>query len=213
MTLRALTASTCLALLSACGSLDNEPFKTGTLRGQMTGHDGSALVAVIGRDDLVTTPDADGRWQLVGVPLGRQDLLIIVAARQAQRVSVEVSGASTVDVGVAQPKPTVNFELYVRAPGGQRVAGTVSLLGTPLTQTIRGIENEVHFYVPAGCYQARAVVVGLGEKVTEQCLAEGAVVIERTVTMDVPDGSAGREGCVVAGCAGALSCEPDLSCR
>lgn len=204
-----------LALVaSACGRFDNTPFQTGVVRGVVTDADDTAFVMVVGHDELVTTPALDtGAFELRGVPLGAQELLIVATPRRALRVSVEVGGGDAVELGALEPKPTVHFEVYVRAPGNQRIAGTVFLEGTPVSAPIRGSESEAEFNVPAGCYTARAVVAGLGEKSMTECIPEGATSWESPLTLDAPDGSAGREGCVVSGCQGGLSCQTDLACR
>lgn len=202
-----------LLLLAACGGFDNTPFQTGVVRGVITGADDQAFITVVGREELVARPDPSGAFELRDVPLGAQELLVVATARRALRVSIEVGGGDALELGALEPKPTVHFELYVRAPGGQRVAGTVFLDGTPLSSTIHGSEDEAEFNVPAGCYTARAVVAGLGQKTLTECVPEGALVWERPLTLDAPDGSAGREGCVVSGCKGGLTCQPDLSCR
>lgn len=201
-------------LVAACGGFDNRPFSTGVVRGVVTGADDNAFVAVVGHDELVTQPDvATGAFELRGVPLGAQELLVVAMARRAVRVPIEVGGGNALELGAVEPRPTVHFELYVRAPGGQRVAGTVFLDGTPLSNVIRGAEDEATFNVPAGCYTARAVVVGLGEKTVSECVPEGALTFERQLLLDAPDGSAGREGCVVSGCKGGLVCDADLACH
>jgi hypothetical protein len=202
-----------LVLTSACGGLDNRPFETGVIRGQVVGAEANALVAVVGHEELVTSLDPEGFFELRGVPLGPQELIVIATLRQALRFTVQVGGANVVQLGVVQTKPTVHFEVYVRAPGGQRVAGTVFLDGTPISGAIRGFESEAEFNLPAGCYDVRAVAAGLGEERLSLCIPDDALVIERTLTMPVPDGSPGREGCVVSGCQGALMCAADLSCE
>lgn len=96
-------AAIALTALTACGSLDNEPLLTGVIRGQLAGTDASALVAVVGRDDLVTRPDAEGRFELQAVPLGSVDLLVMINAAESRRLTVEVGAASIVELGQIAP--------------------------------------------------------------------------------------------------------------
>ena len=202
-----------LAGLCGCGSLDNDPLRTGTVRGQLTGTDATALVSVVGRDDLVTAPDVEGRFELTGVPLGNVELLLMINASQSRRVTVAVGAASVVELGPVEPAPSQEFEIYVKTSGNQRVTGgSVTLVGTPLVKSIRAPEDEAEFYVPPGCYQAFISVPGLGSATVEGCMEPG-LPFEKTFTFDAPDGTPGREGCSVTGCNFALSCQPDFSCR
>lgn len=206
-------AAIVLGALSACGSLDNEPLRVGVIRGQLANTDASALVAVIGRDDLVTAPDAAGRFELQGVPLGSVDLLVVINAQQSRRLTVAVGAASIVELGPVDPAPSALVEVSVAAPGGQLVTGgTVSLVGTPLTRPIEAPEDEAEFMVPVGCYQALVSVPGLGTGTVAGCL-DGGGRLRRHVTLEAPDGSPGREGCAVTGCRGVLTCQADRSCR
>lgn len=203
-----------LTALAGCGGFENEPFKTGVLRGQLQGTDASALVGVVGHENLSARPDAAGRFELAGVPLGQVDLLVIINATQSKRLTVEVGGASIVELGVVEPRPSVKFEVHVKAPGDQWLGGgRVSLVGTPLSEPIRidGDESEAEFYLPAGCYEARVTVPGLGEVTRSECVENSSSSIR--VSMPVPDGSAGREGCSVTGCPSSLTCQSDRSCR
>lgn len=201
-----------LVALTGCGSLDNEPLLVGVIRGQLANTDETALVAVVGRDDLVTRPDFEGRFELSQVPLGSVDLLVVINALESRRFTVEVGAASVVELGAVAPAPSAHFELYVRAPGGQRVnGGTVALLGTPLTARIRGAESEADFNLPAGCYEAQVAVAGLGTTTVSGCVDAGGR-FERIITLAEPDGSPGREGCSVSGCQGLLVCQADRSC-
>ncbi len=196
----------------ACGSLDNEPLRSGVIRGRLAGTDASALVAVLGRDELVTRPDAEGRFELSPVPLGKAELLVVINALQSRRLLVDVGPASIVELGAIEPAPSVEFEVYVKAPGGQRVTGgSVTLLGTPLVKSIKPPEDEAEFKVPPGCYEALVSVPGLGTATANGCVV--AEPFEQIVVLPVPDGSPGREGCVVTGCRSLLTCQADFSCR
>lgn len=206
-------ATSLAMLVSACGGLENEPFKVGTVKGQISDADQSALVSVVGREDLVARPDTQGFFVLQNVPLGRVELLVVHNRTQLERVSVDVAGASSVDLGPVAPQPGVHTELYVQAPGGQYLAGTVQFVGTPLAATIRPPEFEAELHLPPGCYTARAVVAGLGTQTDEFCISAGAFAVTRRLTMPVPDGSAGNEGCPVSGCQAGLVCQADLACR
>jgi hypothetical protein len=193
-----------LCALSACGGFENEPFKVGVVRGQLGGTiDSTALVAVVGRQDLVTRPDATGRFELRNVPI----------LRESQRLSVTVGGASIVELGALTPRPSGKFEIYLSAEGGHALTNaTISLVGTPFTSGVSPFENEAEFFVPAGCYDAHVVVRGLGETTVQGCVTEGGL-FERRVNFGLPDGTEGREGCAVTGCEDGLTCQADRSCR
>lgn len=202
-----------LAVLAACGGLENAPLRTGTVRGQLTGADGRAVVGVLGNEALRTAPGPDGRFVLEGVPTGEVELLVVVNALQAQRLKVTVDSATILDVGTVQARESGAIELYAVAPGGQLLTGgTVSLVGTPFSSPIRGPENEGEMVVPAGCYQGRVAVPGLGSALSSVCVEEGRRV-ERRISLAPPDGSVGREGCAVTGCSAGLTCSADRSCR
>jgi hypothetical protein len=202
-----------VVLLAACGSLDNDPLRTGTIRGQVTGTDPTSSISVIGREELVTSPDVEGRFALAGVPLGNVELLVVINATQSRRLSVEVGPASVVELGAIEPAPSQEFEVYVKGPSGQRVTGgTVSLVGTPLLKAIRAPEDEAEFFLPPGCYQALISVPGLGTATIDGCMEPG-FSFEKIFTFDPPDGTVGREGCSVTGCKSALVCQSDGSCR
>lgn len=200
--------------LTACGGLENEPFKTGVVRGQLTGTDDKALVSVVGRDDLATRPDATGAFELAGVPLGQAELLIIVNATHSRRLTVEVGGAAIVQLGVVEPRPSMKVEVHVVSPGLHWLGnGTVTMVGLPVSAPIEveGLESEAEFRLPAGCYEARAAVPGLGEATKSFCVTESVPASTR-VTMPEPDGSPGREGCSVTGCPLLLTCQANRSC-
>ena len=101
----------------------------------------------------------------------------------------------------------------MKAPGGQRVTGgTAALVGTPLTASVKAPEDEAEFHLPAGCYEVVVTVPGLGSGTVNGCLEAGGL-FERILQLEAPDGSPGREGCVVTGCQGLLTCQADRSCR
>ncbi|MFZ5442903.1 MAG: hypothetical protein ACOZQL_23055 [Myxococcota bacterium] len=200
--------------LTACGGFENEPFKTGVVRGQVTGADERALVSVIGREDLTTKPDAAGAFELAGVPLGQAELLIIANATSSRRLTVEVGGASVVELGVVDAPPSVKLEVHVEGGYHDLSHGTVRLVGTPLTRRIEveGFESEAEFFVPAGCYEARASVPGLGQASNTLCFTD-TLTHSLRVTFPTPDGSEGREGCSVTGCLFPFTCQSDRTCR
>lgn len=205
-----LLTFTCLG--AGCGSLENEPLLTGVIRGQVLGADQDALVMVLGHEELTRIPDAEGRFELVGVPVGSAELLVLINFFQSRRLTVEVGAASIVELGEVAPTLSGEFEVYLKAPGGQRVTGgRMILLGTPLSSSVRPPEDEAEVDVPAGCYDAEVRVPGLGVEVVSGCVPEGGV-FKRILTFPVPDGSPGREGCPVTGCQGLLTCQADLSC-
>ena len=202
-----------LCALSACGGLENEPFKTGTIRGQLVAADANAVVAVVGQPALVTHPDSAGRFTLEAVPLGTVDLLIVVNAALSHRQPVVVGGASVVELGALEGRRSGKLELYVQSVGRHVLTGgTVSLVGLPLTSPIVAPENEAEFTVPAGCYEARVVVPGLPETTVSGCVGE-AGLFEQHLDLEPPDGTPGSEGCSITGCEDGLVCQADFSCR
>jgi hypothetical protein len=202
-----------LAALTACGGLENAPLRTGTVHGQLMGIDAEARVGVLGHEELTATPGPDGRFVLEGVPTGQVELLVVINALQAQRLSVNVEGASILDVGTVAARPAGRIEIAVLSLGGHRLTGgTVSVVGTPFTSPIRPPENEASLVVPAGCYEIRVAVPGLGTALTSGCVEE-SFQLEKRVVLESPDGSFGREGCSVTGCRAGLSCGADRSCR
>lgn len=202
-----------MMLVGGCGSLDNAPLRLGVIRGQLANADGSALVAIRGREDLVTSPERDGHFELKNVPVGSVELFIIVNAGESQRLIVDVGAASVTELGTVTAARSATFEVYVVAPGGQLVSsGTLALVGVPLTAAIRPQEGEAHLRVPAGCFDVVVSVPGLGSSGASGCVDAGGL-LERRIALPIPDGTPGREGCPVTGCQAPLACQADLACR
>jgi hypothetical protein len=212
--LKRLLTTLALCALSACGGFENEPLTVGVVRGQLAGTVGEgAVVAVIGHEQLVTRPDAMGRFELRNVPIGPADLLIISSQEESRRLSITVGSASVVELGVLTPRPSARFEIYLSAEGGHRTSGgSVTLVGTPLVSSVQAmLDNEAEFFVPGGCYTAHVVVPGLGQTTVDGCVAEGGL-FERRLAFGLPDGTEGQEGCSVTGCEDGLACQADRSC-
>ena len=196
-----------------CGSLENAPLRSGVIQGQLRNADASALVAVVGREDLRTTPDAEGRFELRAVPTGTVDLVIIINALESTRVSVQLEAASIADLGVVTPLSSALFEFYVLPPGGQLiVGGRIGVSGLPLSAPTSSPENEAHLRLPPGCYLFLVSAAGLGEVSVSVC-GVGGGSLERRVTLPAPDGTSGHEGCTLTGCVGLLRCQADRSCQ
>jgi hypothetical protein len=206
-----LAAALALGTLTACGELENAPLTLGVIRGSLVGATASSKVAVYQRPELVPTLDADGGFEFVGVPVGPVEVLALISAARAERITVDVVGGAVANLGAREGRPVGKFELNFKAPSGQRVDKATALVeGTPLSLRFEE-PGEAEFRVPAGCYHVQGAVPGLGSKLVEACVTE---VGEREVTFSFPqpDGSPGREGCLVTGCVTGLSCRADGAC-
>lgn len=192
--------------LSCGGGLENEPLTLGVVRGTLVASTSSSTVSVIGRPELLARPDADGSFELVGVPQGPVELLAIISTSRNERVQALVRGGQVTDIGTRSGRPTATIEVELQAPSHQRVSrGTVDVPGTPVEFRLDE-PGEWKLRVPAGCYQVTASVPGLGtQSASNVCVSEGQ---ERGLHLSFPDpdGSPGREGCVVTGCESGYSC-------
>lgn len=199
-------------LLAGCGGLENEPLTRGVLEGTLARPDALALVAVMGRPDLAAQPDAEGRFRLVDVPSGEQDLLLVLDGQRAERRVVAVAGGTVTDLGIVEGRRS---GLVLARLGGpdllQLSAGEVSVVGTPLRAALSS-QREARLVLGAGCYTLRATHPGLATVEEQVCVNEG----EQQATeleLPEPDGEPGHEGCRVTGCEGAASCRPDGYCE
>ncbi|WP_052518251.1 hypothetical protein [Archangium violaceum] len=236
--MRQITYSVLMALavvVSACGGFDNTPFRTGTVRGQLTEADPAvALVSLVGRPEVRSTVATDGTFVLERVPAGPGELFIVASASKAVRLPVVVPGGGSARLEEVVPRAAGFLELRVHAPGRQPlVEGWVSVTGMPFQRQPLAEDGTLRVGpLPEGCYTLEASATGFPVRTTETCVKESE---SKEVRIQLPnsDGSGDDEdilnrGCATSGCEhGALcasngrcveclskeQCAPGLTCR
>ncbi|HEX5747035.1 MAG TPA: carboxypeptidase regulatory-like domain-containing protein [Archangium sp.] len=215
-----------LALVaSACGGFDNTPFRTGTVRGQLTEADPSvALVSLVGNPEVRSTVAPDGSFVLEHVPAGPVELFIVASSDKAVRLPVVVPGGGSARLEDVEPRAAGFLELFVRGPARQEMeGGQVSVTGTPFQRQPLAKDGSLKVGpLPEGCYTVEASATGFPVKKTEACVKESE---SKEVRIQLPGADDGTEddvdlvhrGCAPPGCArGCLSsdpCAPGLACR
>ncbi len=210
--MRALLASVVL-VASACGGLDNTPLRLGNIRGVVQNVTPTSLVATEPTETLPsvlsTRPQADGRFEFLGVPQGEVKLLILSSSTTAERLTLNVQGGSIVDVGAVGAAPSAQLRLIVEPPaflGFEKATIQVGALDlTQPLELIQGHEGLARIGLPTGCYPTVVSIPGLGSVSKNVCVESP---LTRTVEFEFPfpDGSPGREGCSLSGCLSGHSC-------
>ncbi|WP_164020702.1 carboxypeptidase-like regulatory domain-containing protein [Pyxidicoccus trucidator] len=209
-----IAMATLLALVAgACGNLKNDPFRVGTVRGQLTEFDPAvALVALVGQPGLRSNVDAEGRFALEGVPAGPVELFIVATAEKAARVGVTVQGGQSIDVKKVATKDAGFFDLKVKAAQGQRVTGAqVSVVGTPFQRLQLDDKGRLRVGpLPDGCYGVTVSAIGFSLLQAEACVGPGE---KKEIKLDLEaDEDSANRGCAVTGCAEGLRCAPNNKC-
>ena len=149
------------------GTVDTLATPTGTVRGRIVAPDGRPLAGVqVRAGDATATTDADGRFELTGVPVGTAEIVIEAQAPyQARRATVQV-GAGTAaevalgDVPVERALPPGQIRGVVRTLAGKPVAATVVV--EPLGVTVEaGDDGAFRIDVPPGKYEVVLSAPGL----------------------------------------------------
>lgn len=209
-----IAMATLLALgAGACGNLQNEPFRVGTVRGQLTEYDAAvALVSLVGQPGVRSNVDADGRFALAGVPAGPVELFIVATSEKAARVGVTVQGGQSIDVRGVSPKAAGFFEMRVKARGGERLTtAQVSVEGTPFQRLLLDSQGRLRVGpLPDGCYAVTVSATGFPLTQAEACVGSGEKK-ELKVELEADEDYVNR-GCAVTGCADGLVCAPNNKC-
>ncbi|GMT96097.1 hypothetical protein KH5H1_02160 [Corallococcus caeni] len=208
-----LTLSSLGLGLGACGNLDNEPFRAGTVRGRLTEFDPAVvLVSVVGAPGVRGSVDAQGRFTLEDVPAGPAELFVLATADKAARVPLTVQGGQSVDVADVAPRPAGTFFVKLRARGNLRVAeGKASVDGTPIEASQLDDQAPRHLGpLPAGCYGVSVSAPGFISTALQGCVGEGKQTV-LTVEL-VPEKSYAQQGCATTGCNSESHCASDGCC-
>ncbi|QSQ24683.1 carboxypeptidase regulatory-like domain-containing protein [Pyxidicoccus parkwayensis] len=195
--------------VGACGNITNDPFRVGTVRGQLTEFDSAvALVSLVGHPGVRSNVDAQGRFALEGVPAGPAELFIVATAEKAVRVNVTVQGGQSVEVKSVAPRAAGFFDMKVKASQGERLTGAqVSVEGTPFQRLL--LDNSGQLRVgplPDGCYEVTVSATGFPVTQAEACVGPGEKK-ELKLTLEADPEYVNR-GCAVTGCADGLVCAP-----
>ncbi|MCP3143757.1 carboxypeptidase-like regulatory domain-containing protein [Pyxidicoccus xibeiensis] len=208
----AMTALLALGV-SACGNLSNDPFRVGTVRGQLSEYDASvALVSLVGQPGVRSTVDAEGRFTLERVPAGAAELFIVATAEKAARVPVTVQGGYSVELKQVAPTAAGFFDLRVKASQGERVSGAqVAVVGTPFQRLKLDDKGRLRVGpLPDGCYGVSVSATGFPSLSAEACVGPGEkkeIKLELALAPDLVE-----RGCAVTGCADGLVCAPNRRC-
>ncbi|WP_246357782.1 hypothetical protein [Pyxidicoccus fallax] len=176
-TLHNIAMAALLALgMAACGNLRNDPFRVGTVRGQLTEYDSAvAMVSLVGQPGVISKVDAEGRFALENVPAGPVELFIIATAAKATRVGVTVQGGQSIEVKDVAPRAAGFFEMRVKAKGGEKLTGAqVSVVGTPLQRLLLDDKGRLRVGpLPDGCYAVAVSAIGFPLVQAEACVGTG----------------------------------------
>ena len=209
-------------VLGACGSIDNDPFRRGTVRGTVEGADPAlALVSVQGEPGVRTGVDAEGNFELAQVPVGEVELFIVANAARAARVRVTVSGAQVADVKRVKPKDAGFIDVRVRIkpddkpedPQAPLRGATVTVEGTPFQRLALDADGRTWVGpLPDGCWSLTVSAPGYPTRRQEGCVGEGErkpVIVRLGGTSDT---GLVNGGCRVTGCALGAVCAADGKC-
>lgn len=198
------------ALLS-CGGFFNEPLQTAAAQGRVIGADPAfGWVNVLGRPDLHSPLQSDGRFKLTGVPAQRLELLVVASRTHASLLPVTPHGARVVDLGDVLPLPGAFVLVQVTEPGGLPLAGTrISVEGTLYEQLPVDATGRLRLGPLAnGCYTVVAELNGFEDVEEDVCLVSEQ---ELPLSIELPL-SESRQGCHLTGCEDPLMCAPTGSC-
>lgn len=208
-------AAVVLALgVAACGNLQNDPFRVGTVRGRLTESDAAlAMVSVLGSPGIRTNVEADGSFTLERVPAGQVELLIVASSGKAMRLTVTVQGGGAVALGDVVPREAAFLDVHVKAQGKLRVSGgQVSVEGTPLQRMQLDDKGRARMGPLAdGCYNVSASVPGFPAASASACVGNGETK-DVKIDLVVPDGDVVHHGCAVSGCEDGSLCAPNGQC-
>lgn len=200
--------------LGACGELENEPFRWGSVHGRLTESDPTvALVSVLGSPGLRSTVDSQGQFTLERAPAGTVELFIVASPTRALRREITVQGGQSLSLGELVPVEASFLSLRVHAPNEQRVnQAQVSLVGTPLQRLRLDEEGGLRMGpIPDGCYTLGLSLRGFPDVESLTCVSAGETK-QVKVNLPSPDKDKGHLGCVETGCEEDLRCAPDGRC-
>lgn len=204
-----------VAAALACGGFDNDPFRTSTVIGRVTGNldTSRAQVFVLGSPELQTTFASDGSFELNDVPVGTRELILFGGSGGARREQVEALGGALVDLGTLELQTSGAVSVEVKAGYGLRVTGgTATLLGTPFVNVPLDAQNRASFgHLPPGAYAVRVDLPGLGthERTGVQVTSGFAAHVE----FEFEHGDPSVFDCnVTGGCLEGLLCQTDGLC-
>ncbi|MBN9684158.1 MULTISPECIES: hypothetical protein [unclassified Corallococcus] len=189
--------------LGACGSLDNEPFRAGTVRGRLTEFDPAvALVTVLGAPTVRSGVDAQGRFTLEDVPSGPAELFVLATADKAARVPLIVQGGQSVEVANVSPRAGGSFFVKLHTRGNRKVSEATAIVdGTPIQASGLDDDSPRHLGpLPEGCYGLSISAPGFSPTSVQDCVGAGRQTVLNVEL--VPNGSSAEERCAFAGCGG-----------
>ncbi len=171
--MRALTASA-VALLCACGGLDNRPLTTGSVVGHADGCDSEGVVGIVGDSSVRVAPDGACTFRIDGLEPGPRQLYVAPTGKKVALVAVSVEATKLADVGEVTAKPGAFARVQVTAPGSSDFEGEVIAPELPISTTALGRSGMARVGpFPSGCYRLEVTLKGFGKKSAMSCLGEG----------------------------------------
>ncbi|WP_375745854.1 carboxypeptidase-like regulatory domain-containing protein [Corallococcus interemptor] len=199
--------------LGACGGLDNEPFRAGTVQGRLTEFDPAvALVSVLGAPGVRGGVDAQGRFTLEDVPAGPVELFVLATYDKAARVPLTVQGGQSVDVADVSPRTAGSFLVKLLARGRLLVTEAKAVVdGTPIEAS--GLDDRAPRRLgplPEGCYGVSVSAPGFIATSLQGCVEAGK---QTALTVElVPEPGYAGQGCARTGCAADSHCALEGGC-
>jgi hypothetical protein len=182
--------------LAGCGGFNNAPLESGTVRGRVVGAEADvAMVSLLGQPELRVGVDADGRFELAGVPATTVELFVVASRTRAARSKVVAQGARVTDVGDIQPGPGAFITVRVSdGNGGIPSRAEVEVDGTVLDDIkVDATSGEVRVGpLPAGCYELEVKADDVEDVKEEVCVREGEELV-RSITLQSDDDGGGDD--------------------
>ena len=195
------------ALALACGGFDTPDLAHGAVTGRIPGATTGAYAYVLGAPEVLSPAAADGSFRLDGVPAGTPEIVLFDGAAGAERLPVEVKGASVSQLDPGRPLARASALVVAADPlDGKLPTGLAfSVEGTPLRQ-IDGQSGWAQLYpLPAGSLALVATQPGFQPARVEVALLEGVPGAVEVALSAAPPAEGG--GCLSCGCGRDLACD------
>jgi len=209
-------AATALLVLIACGELQNDRLRVATVKGRVISANGApgGLVLVQERTEIRGPLEADGRFEVAGVPAGTTHLYVMAPDTGGVIKEVVARGGQLVDLGEIELLPAASVAVVVTIVGGYSASeGTVTVMGTPYeAQPIEVDERAFFAPLPAGCYEIQTSVPSVGLQTAQACVEPG---VQATIAVHFAAANASipfAGGCSQIGCVLGRRCIADGRC-
>jgi Cys-rich repeat protein len=209
-------AATALLLLVACGELQNERLRVATVKGRVIGAGiaSGGLVLVQERTELRAPLEADGRFEVRGVPAGTTHLYVMTPEAGGVIREVVARGGQVVDLGEIELLSGASLTVAVTIAGGFSASqGTVTVFGTHHEAQPIGVDERAFFApLPAGCYEVQTSVPSIGFQAAQACIEPGVAATISVLFASANAGVPFAGGCSQIGCVVGRQCIADGRC-